>query len=242
MKLIGNLQRVALLCSITLGTVLSTYAQGDVTNAPDHTTGSVQLNINDLPLRSVRYPNLSEVGGSIFLTRDFNKANIVLKDGGIVKNIPVKFNLYNNAVIVIRDGSEMKVEPFKEVSYTEYNAAGEPKQFVFRQGYPDVDNFTDNTIYQVLASGPKVQLLRFYNQKVEDAPTLGDYSRRELVTNKMLFLYVAGEGIKKVSLGKKAVSGIFPSLATASEEIVKTEKLNLKNESDLIQLVEALNK
>lgn len=223
-------------------TVFFASAQTEVSSAPDHTAGSVELNINDLPLRSLRLPNLSEVGGSIYMNRDFVPAEIRLKDGGVVKNIPVKFNMYNNALMVKKDGSEWKVEPFESATYTEYNTAGEPKQITFRTGYPEVDNHIQHAIYQVLAYGSKVQLLKYYTQKVEDAPTLGDYSRRELATSQQLYIYVHGGEIKKISLGKKAISGSFPSLAEKADEIVKEKNLNLKNESDLIQLIDELNK
>ena len=62
-------------------------------SVPDQTTGSAELNINDLPLRSVNIPTLTDIGGSIYLTNEFIPATIRLKDGGVVKNIPVKFNI-----------------------------------------------------------------------------------------------------------------------------------------------------
>ena len=211
-------------------------------SVPDQTTGSAELNINDLPLRSVNIPTLTDIGGSIYLTNEFIPATIRLKDGGVVKNIPVKFNIYNNAVMVRKDGSEQKIESFEEVTYAIYSNSGEANAFVFRQGYPDIENHNVNSVYQVIADGAKAQLLKYISQKVEDAPTLGDYSRRELVKSQQLYIYLPGGDIKKISLGKKALASFPDVLAVPSEEIVKAKSLNLKNESAIITLVQELNK
>ena len=209
---------------------------------PDQTNGTAELNINDLPLRSVNVPALTDVGGSIYMTNDFIPATIRLKNGGVVRNIPVKFNIYNNAIVVKKDGSEQKIEPFEEVTYYVSGSNGIAKAVIFREGYPDIENHGPNSVYEVLVDGSKLQLIKYHSQKVEDAPTLGDYSRRELVKSQQLYLYIPGGEIKKVSMGKKAISSSFPAFATQADEIVKAKSLNLKSESDLIQLVEELNK
>ncbi|HNN99333.1 MAG TPA: hypothetical protein PKN06_03665 [Chitinophagaceae bacterium] len=211
-------------------------------SVPDQTTGSAELNINDLPLRSVNIPALTDVGGSIYLSTDFIPATIRLKDGGVVKNIPVRFNIYNNAVMVRKDGSEQKIDPFEEITYNVYTNSGEANTFVFRQGYPDIENHSASSVYQVVADGAKVQVLKYLSQKVEDAPTLGDYSRRELVKSQQLYIYTPDGEIKKIILGKKAMSSFPAALTAQAEEIVKVKSLNLKNESDLVVLAQELNK
>lgn len=216
-------------------------AQDQTATAPDNTNGGTEATIADLPLKPLRLPSLAEVGGSIFMTPDFNLALVQLANGSTVKNVPVKFNIFSNAVVVQRDGQELKLESFGVVDYKE-TSAGTEKHITFSQGYPDIDNHTATTVYQVLAKGAKVHLVKFLSQKVEDAPTLGDYSRRELVTTQQLYLYIPGGDIKKISTGKKAVSEALSQWSAKIDEIVKAKSLNLKNESDITVLVEELNK
>jgi hypothetical protein len=112
----------------------------------------------------------------------------------------------------------------------------------FKQGYPDADNHTTTSVYQVISEGPKVHLLKFMSQKVEDAATLGDYSRKELVTTEQLYLYVPGGAMKKVKSVKKDLAEVLPAMASKIDEIVSANNLKLKNENEISQLVESLNR
>lgn len=212
--------------------------------APAATPGQEQSatgTFNDLDLQPLRLPALTDIGGSVYLTPDYRVATIQLSGGRTVPGIAVKFNVYNNAMVVQRSSGDMKLESFVSVSYDETTANG-TKHMVFKQGYPDADNHSSSSVYQVLAEGPKVHLLKYLTQKVEDAPTLGDYSRRELVTTQQLYIYTPGGEMKKISTGKKVIAEGLPAFSAAAEEIVKAKGLNLKNESDLVVLIEELNK
>jgi hypothetical protein len=236
----GIIRTFGLICVFAFIT-LNVNAQENSATAPDNNTANTDATMADLPLKPLRLPSLAEVGGSIFLTPDFNLAVVQLSNGTIVRNVPVKFNIFNNAVVVQRDGQELKLESFDLIDYT-YTSAGTEKHVLLSQGYPDIDNHSPATIYQVLAKGPKVHLLKFLTQKVEDAPSLGEYSRRELVTSHQLYVYFSGSEIKKISTGKKAVSEVLSQWSATIDEIVKAKSLNLKSESDLVALIEELNK
>lgn len=222
---------------------VTSFAQGNPATAPDQTTGgNIEVTMAELPLKPMRLPSLQDVGGSPFLHTDY-KAGIVQFNGDrTVSNVPVKFNVFNNVIMVQRDGDEMKLESFDLVSYDEPATGGATKHYIFKQGYPEIDNRPSTAVYQVLSFGPKLHLLKFLSQKVEDAATLGDYSRREIVTTQQLYVYVPGGEIKKIKTGKGAISDALPSMATKAEEITKNKSLNLKNESDLVFLVDELNK
>lgn len=201
-----------------------------------------ELTIDDLTVKTMRLPALAEVGGSLFLTPDYRQGTVLISSNKVVHDIPVKFNIYNNAVMIQKDGMEMRLESFYEVSYDETTADGSHRQIRFRQGYPDADNHTATSVYQVVAEGPKVHLLKFISQKVEDAATLGDYSRKELVTSEQLYLYVPGGTIKKIKSAKKDLAEALPAMAAKIEEIISTNHLKLKSENEISQLVETLNK
>ena len=215
----------------------SAYAQAD---SDANTAQSPSM--DDLQIRPMRLPSLAEVGGSMFLTPDFKLASVQTNDNKTVTKVPVKFNIFNNAVMVQKDGQEMKLESFNQVSYDVTENNGTIKHFVFKSGYPEIDKNTDKTIYQVLSIGPKVHLLKLLTQKVEDVNTLGDYSRREIVTSVQLYMYVPGGEIKPIKSGKKEIMVALPDLSAKIEEIANTNGLKLKSESDITLLVEELNK
>ncbi len=226
------------LCFLVYGSI----GQVNTNTTPDQADTNQEAAMSDLQLKPIRLPALQEVGGSPFLSNEYKLGTIQVSNEKTVSHVPVKFNIFSNAVMVQRDGEELKLESFELVTYDEPGKDGSMKHIHFKQGYPEIDNHTGNSVYQVLAFGPKVHLLKFLSQKVEDAPTLGDYSRREIVTSQQLYIYIPGGEIKKVKAGKQSVVDAIPGMSEKIEAAIKTGDLNLKNESDIIALVNALNK
>lgn len=198
--------------------------------------------IDELPAKPFRLPALAEINGSPFLTADYQQGAVELGQGKVVTGVPVKFNIFNNAMMVLKNGEELKLEFFELVSYDQADNSGNIKHVMFKAGYPEVDGHNDNTVYQVLSLGPKVHLLKFMSQKVEDAATLGDYSRKEIVTTQQLYIYTPGGKIKKIKSSKQALQDALPELAAKIDEVAAAKKLKLKSESEISLLVEELNK
>ncbi len=211
------------------------FAQASTDAAP---TGS----ISELVAQPIRLPALQEVGGSPFMTAEYQVGLVLTTNNKTVPNVPVKFNIYNNAIMIQKEGRDMKLELFETVSYDIAGNDGTTKQMIFKQGYPEIDNHNDRSVYQVLSMGPKVHLLKFLSQKVEDAATLGDYSRREIVTTQQLYIYTPGGEIRRIKASKQSVVDALPALSAKIDELVNANKLNLKSESGIAELVEALNK
>jgi len=221
----------------------NSFAQGADTNASTQTAAIQEGNIDDLTVSPLRVPALAEVNGTPFLTTDYKTATVITSKDKTVTEVFVKYNIYSNAIMVkMDDGQEMRLESFKSVAYDDVAADGSVKHFQFAQGLPDVDNHNVNSVYQVIAAGPKVQLVKYITQKVEDAATLGDYSRRELVKTEQLYIYVPGGALKKIKASKKDVAEALPALSAKIDEIATANNLKLKSEAELVTLVEALNK
>jgi hypothetical protein len=201
-----------------------------------------QGTIDDIPAKPIRLPALQDINGSPFLTPDYVLGSVQLTNDKVVTSVPIKFNIFSNAVMIQKDGSDLMLESFHMVSYDQQENNGNIKHFHFKPGYPEIDNHTDKSIYQVLAFGSKVHLIKFLSQKVEDVNSLGEYSRRDIVTTEQLYLYLPGGEIKKIKIGKQSFLDAAPSLAPKIEEITTAKKLKLKSESDMIALVEELNK
>jgi len=232
--------RLFLCVALFFAAVSGTFAQ-TATEAPAESNSNNEAIFEDLIIVPMRLPALQEVGGSPFLNPEYKPATIQIPSGKTISNVLVKFNIYNNAIMVQKDGQDMKLEVFKSVGYDLTQEDGSVKHFEFKNGYPDIDKQTDRSIYQVLSAGPKVHLLKYMSQKVEDANTLGDYSRREIVTTEQFYIYIPGGTIKKIK-GKKDIAEALPDLSAKINEVVAANSLKLKSESELTMLVEALNK
>lgn len=215
--------------------VMSAFAQTT-------TDANQPASITDLVLKPMKLPALQEVGGSPYMTTDYQAGSVQIADNKTVANILVKFNIFSNAIMVQKDGQELKLDFFQAVTYNMTGNDGTIKHVVFKQGYPEIDNHTEESVYQVLSMGTKVHLLKFLTQKVEDAATLGDYSRREIVTTQQLYIYTPGGAIKKIKASKQSVAEALPALSAKIDEVVAANKLNLKSEADIAELIEALNR
>jgi hypothetical protein len=235
---------VAGICFLLVSLIGRSQDSNDVN--PANPVKIEEATIDDLPAKPFRMPSLTDVGGSSpFLSAEFRQGSVELGQGRVVNNVPVKFNTFNNAMMVIKNGQELKLEFFEYITYKESDGEGGVREFKFKAGYPEIDNQNENTIYQVLSMGPKVHLLKYISQKVEDVPTLGDYSRREIVTTEQFYIYVPGGSITKIKSlksGKQSLQEALPDLSTKINEISVAKKLKLRSESDISILVSELNK
>ncbi|MBC7873872.1 MAG: hypothetical protein H7Y01_07750 [Ferruginibacter sp.] len=200
------------------------------------------VTMDDLELKPMRLPALQEVGGSPFMTADYQAGTVQIADNRSISNVPVKYNIFSNAIMIQKEGQDLRLESFQTVSYDITGNDGALKHIMFRQGYPEIDNQTTRSVYQVLSMGPKVHLVKFISQKVEDAATLGDYSRREIVTTQQLYVYTPGGELKRIKASKQSLTDALPALSAKIDEVVNAQKLNLKNEAGITELVDALNK
>lgn len=224
----------------TLSCSLGTYSQNTIDSL-----SKMQASINELPAKPFRMPSLQDVGGSPFLSNEYHPGSVELGQGRVVNDVPMKFNTFNNVLMVMREGQELKLEFFEIATYSENDPNGVLKQYRFKAGYPEIDNHNENSIYQVLSMGPKVHLLKFIDQKVEDVPTLGEYSKREIVTNAQYYVYIPGGEMKRIrnlKAGKQSLQEALPNLSDRILEISSSKKLKLKNEGEISTLVEELNK
>lgn len=220
------------------------FAQSSESTQEQVITGGQGGSLDELPLKPFRMPSLSDVGGTPFLTEEFVSGSVELGQGRVVNNVQLKFNAFNNNFLVLKDGQQLKLDFFELVNYTQLDNRGILKQYVFKAGYPAVDNQGENTIYQVLSMGKKAHFLKYISQKVEEVPTLGDYSRREIITHEHYYVYVPGGSmtlIKSMKSSKQYLKEALPDLASRIEEIASEKNLKLKSESDLSILIESLN-
>ncbi len=214
---------------------METFAQTAVETQPG--------TIDDLKTSTLKIPALQEISGSPFLTTDYNMATIQTSTNKVITEVPVKFNIYNNAIMVkMDDGQELKLEDFKMVSYDETKPDGTIKHYKFEQGLPEVDNHNESSVYQVVSAGAKVQLLKYVTQKIEDINTPDNSSQKELVKSEQLYVYVPGGTIKRIKASKKDLVEALPTMSARIDEIATANNLKLKNEAEIAVVVEALNK
>lgn len=190
----------------------------------------------------LRLPNLENVDGSPYLDNEFHSANVRTKSGFDTTNVKVKFNVYGNEFVFLKNGVEYALDDFYFLSYPEV-ANGTVREKVFQSGFPSIGALNDNTIYEVLKSGPKYSLLKHMTKKLEDVKTMGEYNKKEFITKSDFYVFSAKDDkIQKLKADKKSVIALFPDQEEKIKSIVDSKDLSLKKEADLVILFDELNK
>lgn len=109
--------------------------------------------------------------------------------------------------------------------------------------FPSVDDNTPATFYEVLGNGNQFQFLKYTHKRIKESAVYGGPPLKEYVMDDLYYIYDKADK-KMLALGSshslKAVKKVLPNYATQIETLINTNKLNLKKEEDMIQLLQQL--
>ncbi|HUR12420.1 MAG TPA: hypothetical protein VM012_13680 [Flavitalea sp.] len=184
--------------------------------------------------------NTEGIEGSPFLSEDWFPGQVRLKDGRVAEAMYLRFNMYGNKLYFQRDGKQLEfVDPVSEF-VIRMNTDVKKKQLLYRSEYPPVDEYNENTFYEVLTDG-KVQLLRYGYKTVEEYRTYNEPPKKKFVDKEAYFVYTEGK-IVKVKRDKEDLMKALPAYANTINLIVESQKLKLKNTEALSELIAQVNK
>jgi hypothetical protein len=225
----------------TLGNTGVNLRDPTAAGTPAGLTGGQQGFIALTARGGLKLPEFENVNGSPFLHPEYNTAYVRVNSGYAEQGVSVKFNVYGNEIIFQSKGNEMALD---SVNYVAYTTIGKNNQLVvikLKTGFPPIGTNTRQTIYQLLDSGTNIQLLKYYYQKVQETKSMGTAPVRDFVTYEDLYINTPS-GIKKIKGDLSSVKEAMPEYAVQIDKIVNEMKLKLKKESDLILLINELNK
>ena len=109
--------------------------------------------------------------------------------------------------------------------------------------FPSVDDFTPATFYEVLGTTDHFQLLKYTHKRIKETTVYGGAPVKEYVMDDLFYIYDK-MGKKMLGLGSshslKAVKKVLPNYAVQIDAYLDANKLNLKKEEDMIQLLQQL--
>ncbi|MBU1013103.1 MAG: hypothetical protein KKG99_08850 [Bacteroidetes bacterium] len=180
----------------------------------------------------------ADIKGSPNLNDNFILGTILTNNKIKYVDVPLRYNIYN-------DDMEF------EVDKNTYLAISNPKSMNEICIGDDVFVYTIKRnkkgeqfgYYQLLQKG-KVQLLSRYNIVFKEATTTTGYKAPEpakLERNSNTYYLQIGTDEPQEISGKKDIQTIFGSESPKIEAFIKKEKLNVRKEADLIELVKFIN-
>lgn len=227
-----------LITSLLTAQTTTTYSENDLRDL-------ARLSPNTPGVRSVdlRYEG---VKGTPMLNNDWQTGAFRLHDNEeFSQELQVQLDLVNQLLYFsLSNGFTGSLPTAKVAELRLYT--GEDTFRLFRV-YPEaeVEGTNDPKLkyYEVLFDGP-FSLLQYHFKYFREADFKGAYSadRRydEYVDQHVLWLREGDQPFEKIKLKKKAILDALPSYQQEAQKVMKAQKITLREEADLVRLLEAL--
>ncbi len=109
--------------------------------------------------------------------------------------------------------------------------------------FPSIENNTPATFYEVLGNGDQFQFLKYTHKRIKETVVYGGAPVKEYVMDDLYYIYDKTDK-KMLALGSshslKAVKKVLQNYSAQMDAYLNTNKLNLKKEEDMIQLLQQL--
>jgi hypothetical protein len=227
-----------LLSSQLFGQSQTTYTEDDLRDLANLGPNSPGIRAIDLTYEGVK--------GTTFLSEDWQKGAFLLKGkDAFSQDIHIQLDLMKQVVYFRLNNGFVGTLPATKLEAIRLNT-GEDQFRIFRI-YPEAEVEGSNTrkvkFYEELYTGAFTLLKQHYKQFVE-ADYKGAYrsgrAYDEYVDQHHLWLRAAGHPFHKIKMKKKHIEKAIPNYADGIQKALKSNKISLQQEKDLIQLLDAL--
>ena len=183
-----------------------------------------------------------DINGSAYFIPDYKFSTIILSDGRKYYNIKAKLNLVEHEVVFKSSSGE---EGFigkgmvSTISIVDSTKQG-IKNYTFQSGFPKIDNQANFNFYQVYITG-KATLLKSINKSIEERLNeLSGEKSKEFMVRENVYIYIGG-AMKRIKKEKEFFMNILADQAASVNQYLTTNKINFKNEDQIIKLIEFYN-
>lgn len=180
-----------------------------------------------------------DIEGSPYLNEAFVTAYVETNAGYKATNVLVRFNIYTNAFEFKQNNSIFELVNVKLVKIMQDDFDSSAYR-LFATGFPAVDGHSNTSFYEVLNRKNKIQLIKYYSQKLEDVKTMGFYNKKQLALTVTYYLFQEGMQPQKIKLNESALLKALPDYADQIRKIKNEQKLALKQEKDVAALLDSL--
>ena len=221
-------------------------------------------------LSSVTIPLIAQIMGNAITSVQFADANgrLLPASSAGINGTPYVFEQFGMGKVIFVDGME-SVDSNLNYSYFDhklyytqkkglYVVNQQAKSFVlnsvdkdnnkvskhFMCLFPSVDDNTPATFYEVLGKGGHFQLLKYTHKRIKETAVYGGPPTLEYVSDDLFYIYDQVDK-KMISMGSslslKSVKKALLNYAAQIDGYMNANKLNLKKEEDMIELLQQLN-
>ncbi|WP_207503403.1 hypothetical protein [Telluribacter humicola] len=153
----------------------------------------------------------------------------------VVDGVKMKYDIFQDELEYEKEGKLYRLGANEVV---EFAMPTGDALYIFRRGFPAIDDQTESSFYRVLHDGNTKLLKRFESKKREEKQYNSATAVSRFVPNEQLYVYKQGKmhPIKKGD--KKALLSLLSDKKNLMEHNIKEQQLNLKSEVDMVKLLE----
>jgi hypothetical protein len=183
--------------------------------------------------------NYTDIKGHPYLFENWTEGTVKLTNGKSYTSVQLKYNLLRDELFFKDIKTEQLlafVIPVVEFKLNEK----EQGSSLYRNGYKAINENTEKSYYQVLFDGG-TQLLKRTSKKINEEKPFNSASTIKSF-EVLTFYYISNNNtLIKIRKDKKSVLTALANQSAALEKYIQEKSLNLKNEEDLIQLIQYYN-
>lgn len=182
------------------------------------------------------------IAGSVYDQTEYQLAKITLKDGRVYNDVKARINLLEHEVnFIASNGQEgyLGKGMATELIYTTPKEFGQDLK-VFQCGFPPIDNQNRISFYQILLNGKTSLLKSVYKTIQERNNDLSGERYKEFATYENTYLLKDGAMVR-IKKDKSSLLNLLQDKGQVLQQYINDQKLNIKNEADLIALVKYYN-
>lgn len=198
------------------------------------------LDLRDMSGRPIAATN-SEIKGSPFLNDKWGTGYVKLGNGRVIKDIFLRFNLFSNELNYKVDEVEFALTENASEFFFSYEEEGISHQVLFRNGYPGAKPATAKLFFEVMADGPRFQLLKRSYKSVSESYGYGSAPVKAYRQESEIFIYDAQLGSISLVKNKQPLGESVPELAKIIAALPGNENGKFKSEKELVNLFVKLN-
>ncbi|RZM27904.1 MAG: hypothetical protein EOO88_10980, partial [Pedobacter sp.] len=196
--------------------------------------------LNDVSGYPLRIPSETDISGTPFLTKDWQLANVKLKNGKVYKNMKLKLNLLDHKFVFQGDANTIMgfTEAIESVTFDPTFLREKP--MFFKDGFSGAD-IKPTEFLEVIILG-LTQLLKKDNVTIKETKEYNSaITEKTYVTKPTYYLFKKDNTIIQLSLNKKDILSSLTDHTKEVESYINENKLNLKKEDDLMKLMSYYN-
>ena len=175
-----------------------------------------------------------------FIKREWSNGTVSFLNQKPTRKLPLLFDIYNNTLYYLENETIMEfLDPVHEFNIGLIKKS-DSVFLHYRSNYPAVNTNTASTFYEVIVDG-NFQLLRCKAKTINLYKNMDQPEEKRNYNKEQLYIYTPEKELVLIEKDKKQILQALPAYAEKISGFIDANKIKIKKEEGLIELVRALN-